>query len=287
MSRIVVASKKPVWIALTVALVVHAGLISLQGRRRIDTGFIRVWILDSLAPIEKLADRSFSGVRHSWDHYVALIGVHDENERLKRENDELRLQVVQQREAILEADRIRALVGFQHSGMEKPILARVIARDPARSQTITIDKGTTHGLRPDTAVFTPSGIVGRVIHSSNYFSIVQLIIDSQSAVGIMLQSTRRQGIVKGNGGSSLDLDYIDDDNDLKEGDMFLTSGGDRIYPKGLPVGVITSIGPRRGLLKTVQVQPSADLGRLEEVLCVTQRHENVDIIDPTEGQPVP
>jgi len=287
MSRIVVASKKPVWIALTVALVVHTGLISLQGRRRIDTSFIRVWIIDSLAPLEKIADRSFSRVRQSWDRYIALIGVHDENERLKRENDELRLQVVQQREAILEAERIRALVGFQHSGIENPILARVIARDPARSQTITIDKGTAHGLRTDTAVFTPSGIVGRVIHSSNYFSIVQLIIDSQSAVGVMLQSTRRQGIVKGNGGPDLDLDYIDDDSDLKEGDTFLTSGGDRIYPKGLPVGIITSVGPRRGLLKTIEVRPSADLGRLEEVLCITQQHENADVPDPTEGQPVP
>jgi len=287
MSRIVIASKKPVWIALTVALVVHTGLISLQGRRRIDTSFIRVWIIDSLAPLEKIADRSFSGVRQSWDRYIALIGVHDENERLKRENDELRLLVVQQREAILEAERIRVLAGFQHSGIENPILARVIARDPARSQTITIDKGTMHGLKTDTAVFTPSGIVGRVIHSSNYFSIVQLIIDSQSAVGVMLQSSRRQGIVKGNGGPDLDLDYIDDDSDLKEGDTFLTSGGDRIYPKGLPVGIITSIGPRRGLLKTIEVRPSADLGRLEEVLCITQQHENADVPDPTEGQPVP
>jgi rod shape-determining protein MreC len=69
--------------------------------------------------------------------------------------------------------------------------------------------------------------------------------------------------------------------------MFLTSGGDRIYPKGMPVGVITSIGARRGLLKAVQVRPSADLGRLEEVLCVIERHEKVDVVDPTQGQPVP
>jgi len=166
-------------------------------------------------------------------------------------------------------------------------MARVIARDPAHTQTITIDKGRVHGLRPDTAVITPAGIVGRVIQSSNFFSIVQLIIDSQSAVGVMLQSTRRQGIVKGNGGPELDLDYIDDDNDLKQGDMFLTSGGDRIYPKGMPVGVIASVGARRGLLKAVQVRPSADLGRLEEVLCVVERHEKVDVVDPTQVQPVP
>ena len=195
MSRIVVASKKPVRIALTVALVIHIALISLQGHRRIDTGFIRVWALDSLAPLEKLADRSLFGVRQAWDRYIVLIGVHEENLQLKRENDDLRMQLIQQREAIAEAERIRALAGFQPLGIGKPLMARVIARDPAHTQTITIDKGRVHGLRPDTAVITPAGIVGRVIQSSNFFSIVQLIIDSQSAVGVMLQSTRRQGIV--------------------------------------------------------------------------------------------
>ena len=81
----------------------------------------------------------------------------------------------------------------------------------------------------------------------------------------------------------LDLDYIDDDNDLKQGDMFLTSGLDRIYPKGLPLGVITLIGPRRGLLKTVTIRPSADLGRLEEVICVIQQIQNPDVADPAQG----
>ena len=288
MSRTVTASKKPVWIALAVAVVVHIGLISLQSRRRIDTSFVRVWLVDSLAPMEKLADRSFHGISNVWDRYAALIGVHDENERLKRENDELRMQIMAQREAVLEAERTRSLAGLQETGLRKSVIARVIGRDPARSQTITIDKGALHGLKPDAAVITPSGIVGRVIYSSNFFSIVQLIVDSQSAVGVMLQSTRRQGIVKGTGGRDLELDYIDDDNDLKEGDAFLTSGQDRIYPKGLPVGIITSVGARRGLLKAVQIRPSADLGRLEEVLCITGRGESTDEIEPVlQGPPSP
>ena len=288
MSRIVTASKRPIWIALTVALIIHTGLISLQGRHRIDTSFVRVWLVDSLAPLEKLADRSMFGVGYLWDRYVALIGVHDENERLKRENDELKMQIVQQREAILESKRVLALAGLQESGIGKSIVARVIGRDPARSQTVTIDKGTVHGVKPDTAVITASGVVGRVIHSSNFFSIVQLIIDSQSAVGVLLESSRRQGIVRGTGARDLDLDYIDDDNDLKDGDRFLTSGADRIYPKGLPVGVITSVSAqRRGLLKAVQIRPTADLGRLEEVLCIIERQENNDVEDAAQSPPTP
>src|SRR5262245_48993204 len=232
MNRIVAPSNKPVWIALTVAVVIHIGLISLQSRRRFDTNFIRVWILDSLAPAEKLVDRGLYGIRHVWEQYFALIGVHDENIRLKRENDELRMSMAQQRQEVLEAQRVRALVGLQESGIGKSVIARVIGRDPARSETVTIDKGASHGIKPDSAVITPEGVVGRVIHTSKHFSIVQLIVDTQSAIGVMLETTRRQGILKGTGGRELAVDYIDDDNDLKEGDKFLTSGEDRIYPKG-------------------------------------------------------
>ena len=197
------------------------------------------------------------------------------------------MQLHQNREDMLELQRLRSMLSLSSSDTGKTVVARVIGRDPARSQTITIDKGTVQGVRPDSAVITPAGVVGRVIHSSNFFSIVQLIIDSQSAVGVLLQSTRRQGVVRGTGGLSLDLDYIDDDNDLKQGDTFLSSGLDRIYPKGLPVGVITSVGPRRGLLKTVQIRPSADLGRLEEVICILEHPQNADSDEPAQGSANP
>lgn len=285
MSRTVVESKKPVWIVLAVALVIHTGLISLQGRRRIDTSFVRMWILDSLAPMEKLVDRSSHGVSYVWDRYIALIGTHDENERLKRENDQLRMQIASDHEALLEAQRIRAMAGLKDSAAGKTVVARVIGRDTGRNQTVTIDKGLAHGVKPDSAVITATGIVGRVIQSSNFASIVQLITDSQSGVGVMTASTRRQGILKGTGGRDLNLDYIDDDSELKQGDKFLTSGLDKVYPKGLPVGVITVVGDRRvgSLIRSVEIRPDADLGRLEDVLCVIDRPQNVDVTDPFVG----
>src|SRR5437016_624981 len=126
MSRTVAVSKKPVWIALAVALVIHTGLISLQGRRRIDTSFVRVWILDSLAPMEKLADRSSYAVSYVWSRYIALIGTHDENLRLKHENDDLRMQVAKDREDVLEGQRIRALANFKDAGIRSSVIARVI-----------------------------------------------------------------------------------------------------------------------------------------------------------------
>lgn len=288
MSRIIASSKQSVWIALSIALAIQGGLVSIQASRRIDTSFVRGWILDSLAPMEKLVDRTLYGIAYIWDSYFALIGLRSENQHLKAQVDELRMRLEKQQQDVLEVQRLRALLSIRDLGIGKTIVARVIGRDPARgNQTVTIDKGLSHGVKPDSAVMTPDGIVGRVIHSSHFFSIVQLIIDSQSAIGVLERATRRQAILRGTGGRDLELEYIDDDNDLKEGDVFITSGLDRIYPKGLSVGSIISIGPRRGLFKTVQVRPAADLGRLEEVICTLDRPEAVDVTDPAQAPTAP
>ena len=288
MSRTIPTSKRPIWISLLIALVFHASLISVQAGRRIDTSFLRGWILDGLAPLEKLFDRSLLGVANVWNRYFALVGVGDENKRLKIQVDDLRMQLQRQSQDVLEGQRLRALLSLKDKAIGKTVVARVIGRDPTRAnQTVTIDKGLSQGVKPDSAVIVPDGIVGRVIHSSHFFSIVQLILDSQSGIGVMLEPNRQQGILKGTGGADLELEYIDDDNDLKEGEAFITSGLDRIYPRGLPVGKIRSIGAARGLLKTVRVRPSANFGRLEEVVCIIEQPQDVDVVDPTQGSPAP
>jgi rod shape-determining protein MreC len=283
----IVESKKPVWIMLAVVLLFHTLTISLQANRRVDTRFMRGWLLDSLAPVEKLVDTVLNGAGNIWSGYFALVGVNKQNQELRAQLDDYRMRLERQNEDVLEAQRMRALVGLKDSIAGRSVVARVIGGDSSKSQTVTIDKGLSHGVHPDSAVVTAQGIVGRVIYSSNFFSIVQLILDSQSGVGVMVRSTRRQGILKGNGSGQLDLDNIDEDNELMEGDEFLTSGLDRIYPKGLPVGTITSVGPRVGLFKSVTVRPKVDFGRLEEVLCITDRPETVDVLDPASDLPLP
>src|SRR5438132_13901224 len=108
----VIASKEPVWITLTVALTINSMLISFQTTHRVDTSFVRVWILDSLAPLEKLVDRTLHGTGSIWDRYFALIGVYDENQRLRSQNADLRIQLDKQKEDILEAERVRRYVGL-------------------------------------------------------------------------------------------------------------------------------------------------------------------------------
>ena len=136
-------------------------------------------------------------------------------------------------------------------------------------------EGSSSGVLKDSTVITRDGVVGRVISAGHFDSVVQLIVDSQSAVGFIVRSSRRLGILKGTGGAELDMDYIDDDNDIKQGDELITSGQDLIYPKGLSLGVVVSVGPGQGNFKVVRVRPSVNFSRLEEVLCLTEHLSEV------------
>src|SRR2546427_11663299 len=120
MSRIVAASKKPTWIVLGITLALQTGLISFQARQRIDTSFVRVWILDSLAPLEKLVDRSTYAALYVWERNFALVGTHDENERLRQQVKDLRMQLHQNREDMLELQRIRSMPSLSSSDTAKP-----------------------------------------------------------------------------------------------------------------------------------------------------------------------
>jgi rod shape-determining protein MreC len=261
-------ARKPGWIALGIALVFHVLLLSLQTTQHGGAGILRTWLLNVLVTPEKLVDSGVQAVRGVWDGYFALIGVHDENVRLQAENDQLRMEVQSQDEKIREADRLRSLLDLTESGIGKLVVARVIGRDPSRAvQSVTINKGESSGIRPGSSVITPRGVVGRVIGVGRASAVVQLITDAQSEVAGMLRESRVQLLFKGTGGRDLELDYIDDDSDLKEGDEILTSGLDQIHPKGVPLGVILSVGPGE-LFKSALARPHVDMGRLEEVLVV-------------------
>jgi rod shape-determining protein MreC len=267
----IAVSKRPGWIALVTALVFHLLLLALQTNNHGSPGFLRKWLLDVLVPAEKVVDRGVQSIWGVWDGYFALIGVRSENQQLQAENNELKMRLQQQDEAVREAERLRAFLGIADSGIGKTVVARVIGRDPSRSlQTVTIDKGEAHGVKKDDSVITPDGVVGRVISTATGSAVVQLLTDAQSEVAAMLRESRVQALFKGTGGRNLELDYIEDDEAIAEGDEVITSGLDQIHPKGLPLAVIKSVGQKGELYKLVIAQPRADLSRLENVLVVTQ-----------------
>ncbi len=268
----VLPAKRPVWIALGSAMVFHILLLSLPANHRSGPGFMRRWLLDGLVPLERLVDYGVRSVRGVWQGYVALLDVREDNERLRLENDLLKMQLRGNDEAIREAERLRQLYGLSDTGVGKFVVARVVGRDPTLSlQTVTVDRGLTSGVKVNASVITPDGVVGRVMSVGNLSAVVQLITDAQSEIAVLLPDTRVQAVFKGTGGRDLELDYIDNDSDIAEGNELITSGLDRIHPKGLPVARLTSVGPRHGLFKVVLAHPFVDMGRLEEVLILDEQ----------------
>jgi rod shape-determining protein MreC len=267
----VLPAKRPVWIALGSAMVFHLLLLSLHANHRSGPGFMRLWLLDGLVPLERLADYGVRGVTGVWSGYISLIHVRQENQQLAAENDRLKMELRRDEEALKEAERLRQSYGLPDAGIGKTIVARVIGRDPSLSlQTVTIDRGLASGVKLNASVITPDGVVGRVMSVGNLSAVVQLITDAQSEIGAMLKETRIQGVFKGNGGRDLELSYIENDSDIAEGNELITSGLDRIHPKGLPIAKVVSVKPGPGLFKVVLARPTADLRRLEEVLIITE-----------------
>ena len=160
------------------------------------------------------------------------------------------------------------LLGFQNELNISTLPAVVIgAGGTSDFRVITIDRGTKNAVATNMAVIAPTGVVGRVVTSTPHASKVQLLIDRNAAAGAVVERTRTQGIVVGIGQDVVRMDFVAATADVKIGDTIVTSGIDRIYPKGFVIGRVESVG-NGGIYKTVRVRPSVDFNRLEEVLVV-------------------
>lgn len=243
---------------------------------------MREFLLDLLVPAEKVVEGGGQAVSGVWNGYFALVGVQEENQKLKADNEQLRMQIQQQDEALREAARLRAFLGVNESGIGKTVVARVIGRDPSRYlQTVTIDKGQSDGVRANHSVITPDGVVGRVLTAATSSAVVQLITDAQSEVAAMFRESRVHALFKGTGGRDLELDFIEDDDGIVVGAEVITSGLDQVHPKGLPLAVISSVGAMGEHFNPMTARPRVDLSRLEEVLVVIEEAQP----SPPSGQP--
>jgi rod shape-determining protein MreC len=150
--------------------------------------------------------------------------------------------------------------------------ARVVGRTPDYlANTVYIDRGWTSGISVDDAVLVKNGIAGRVVLVSSNHSQVQLITNADASSGVMIEQSRAPGVLKGSGSPLLTLEYISNTEQVNAGDTVVSSGLDGIYPKGLPVGKVTVSQKGRSGFRSIQVEASADLIRLEEVVVITGR----------------
>ncbi|MSO84263.1 MAG: rod shape-determining protein MreC [Acidobacteria bacterium] len=253
------------FIAVTVG---HIFLISAQVNTDRGVPVLEAVTFGVFAEVQRGASSVIGGVRNSWGAYLALQAVHSENERLGQEVARLQIALQRERAMAQQSRTLEQLLNLRSQAQLATVAAWVIAGSPSPDfRTLTIDKGTVDGLRPDMAVIAPAGVVGRVITPSARAAKVQLLIDRNAAAGALVERSRAQGIVEGTGGD-LRLNYVSDTADVQVGDTIVTSGIDGIYPKGFVVGQIESVERGSGAFGVIVVRPAVDFSSLEAVLVV-------------------
>ncbi|HEV3216288.1 MAG TPA: rod shape-determining protein MreC [Vicinamibacterales bacterium] len=248
----------------------HILLISAQVQSRAGVPVLEVVTFGAFAEVQRALSAVTGGVRGAWTGYVNLRGVRAENEQLKRQLGELQIQFQQERAAGEHAHQLEALLGFQRQSNVQTIAANVIGAGASPDfRTMTIDKGSSSGLKANMPVISPTGVVGRIVTVTARASKVQLLVDRNAGAGALVERSRAQGVVLGAGEDVLRMDYVSGIADVKPGDTIVASGIDGIYPKGFVIGKVESVDRGTGIYKIIRVRPAVDFNRLEEVLVVT------------------
>lgn len=276
---------------LVVALLLFpAGTYIANAKQGRDLSSLDRFFLAASAPIAQAVDATIGGVVGVWNDYVALRGVHEENVRLRAELYRAKEEVNANREALLENDRLRGLLAFAQAGEGRLVAAPVVGVSPTHRKTITIAKGSGEGVAVGMAVVTDEGVVGKVIATYGAYAEVQLLVDANFAIAARVQRSRFRVTARGTGDEELlRLDNALRTGDVEEGDILVTSGTDRVFPKGLPIGRVKALDRRpHGMYVGGEIAPAVDVSGLEEVLVVVvpaDRPEEPAI--STEGVPPP
>jgi rod shape-determining protein MreC len=270
---------KNVLVLVAILLAQTIGL-AIQVRRPVESGasdgskvtLIRYWAVSIVTPFERFFHGIGSNLRGGWSNYVDLRHTRQQNHDLQEQIARLRLEQAAFAEDAIQGHRLQALLDFQQHYVSTTVAAQVVGTSGSElSRVIYIDKGAKDGLKPDQAVITPDGIIGKLRDVFPHTAQVLLISDQTSGAGVLLSTTRIRAILRGSTTGRILIDNLTPDARIKPGELVLTSGGDQVYPRGLPVGTIESIAPDpdRQPYTTIHLRPAANLNQLEEVLIIT------------------
>lgn len=261
-----------VLVAQLLILAVQAKRPAADGADRPSVSLMRYVVVAIVTPPERLVHHIGRGIRSVWFGYIDLIHVRRQNASLRQEVERLRLEQASIAQDAEQDRRLQHMLGFAEHYIYKTQTAQVIGTGGTdQSQVLYIDKGSENGLQQDMPVITPDGIVGKIKDVFPRTSQVLLVTDPTSGVGVILETTRIRGVLKGRAYGQLQVADVSPDSRIKAGEQIVTSGGDQIFPRGLPVGTVDRViaDPERDPLVDVLVYPAAKLSQLEEVLVVT------------------
>jgi rod shape-determining protein MreC len=267
--------RHPSFFTLLAVVAVQVLLLSLQITRTNNVRLIRYWAVEAFDPLERSLGGMMNVASTAYRTYQHLWHAEQENQELHIQLVAAQVQIQRLGEQAGESERLRTVLEFKNRLGFQTLAAEVIASslgnlasNPGEnSNAIVIDKGSDAGLTTDLAVITPEGVVGKILAVFPHSAQVLLVTDPSSGVGVTLAQSRVQGILKGGTNSFCDIHYVMNEEVVTRGEAVVTSGLDRVYPKGLQVGNVTNSGDGN-IYKTITVKPSVDLNRLEMVLVV-------------------
>jgi len=251
------------------------------------------WIVRVSSPVENLTATVARGVSNVWDDYAYLVDVKRDNARLEYDNARLREQVHSLEQAQVESRQLRRLLQLKDSTSAEAVSAQVVAKDFTeffRVTRLVLDKGARE-VRPHMPVIAPDGVVGEVLHVAGDTVDVRLSVDAAFGVDVEDERTHARGFVRGTGDPTryaCKVEMVDSRDEVEIGDLLVTSGKGRWFPRGIPVARVTRVVKRElGRDQDVDAVPTTDFSRLDAVLVLlTNFGEDVPTI-PANNLPLP
>ena len=274
---------------LLATLVAQVILISAQVRTTSGTRVLQAVTFGVFSQVQLGTAWVFGGVRSVWDGYVGLRGAHEDNLQLRQALAQVQVKLLEQQAQALRAAQLERILDLRGRTPLRTVAASVIAGDATGIfRTLTIDKGSSSGLRKDMAVISPAGVVGRIVEPPPlYAAKVQLLIDKEAGAGAIIERSSVGGVVVGqdrDGQAPLDLQLVSNLSDAKVGDRLVTSGLDGIFPRGITIGTLAKVEKGVGLYKRIAVTPAVDFAEVGAVLVVLDPPQTTGP-SPTGGAP--
>jgi rod shape-determining protein MreC len=230
--------------------------------------------LELIGPFQTAISKVSNYAGSIWDKYTDLLNVREENEQLRQELLQYKTANIEYREAVATNVRLQKLLELKESLPPPTLSAEIVGKDPSLwFRTFTINRGSSDGVQKGMPVVTVEGVVGQVLTSSPNYSKVLLATDPNSAIEVITQKTRVQGIVKGSGPETFNLHYVLKSAEVEKGDYVLTSGLGGVFPKGLMVGTVAEITKsRRGMFQNIAIKPAVDFSQLEYLIIIMKKY---------------
>lgn len=272
-------SRRRAGVALTTILLTLLAWMSYQKKYPDQSTLLERVVYETLSPVVVATSNATERLTRLENRYRELREAEDRYEEAAREVAELTKEVDVAREAIQENERLKALLAFREAARDDYHAARVLSADPRSPWgAMWINVGRSGGIVTSAGVVTPDGIVGKVIEVAAPASKVKLVTDAESGVGGLVQRSRAVGVVMGRGDGILEMRYLSHVDDVRKGDLVVTSGLDGIFPRGLVIGTVVSVESRPDLQKEALIEPAVALKNVEHVLVSTQPSDLVPFL---------